>query len=380
MARRMMARCSPARMSSRLSPEGEALAQLGAREHGAGRVDAHGALRAAGQRPQLVQARGSSRRRCSRGSGRSRRRSGRSSGRRSPLPPRPPGWPSCPGRRCRARCACPGTWRGRRGRGRGSRSGSAPSGRGGAAARSPCPTLSTCWRSRATTPRTARSRAGGAPVQRGHRPERVILEAARRLRRVLDLEDRLVEEADETVEADAALPGLRLGEAHVALAREVAEEVALAARPRREEPAASSSIVPRIGIRGLVLGRGAGARHEQALDLTPQDPELRPVLLQPEQPLQLGQEPGLLGRAEPRPRSSAETRREPGVDEGLRERDLAGHVVVAAAVGDAAAEDALVLAEHHRLRGGGAEVDADGVLHAAPPAAASPRFCSIIWK
>ena len=39
---------------------------------------------------------------------------------------RRPGWPSCPGRRCRARCACRGTSRARRGRGRGSRCGSVP--------------------------------------------------------------------------------------------------------------------------------------------------------------------------------------------------------------------------------------------------------------
>ncbi len=81
------------------------LAQLGPREHGAGRVDAHRAGRLAGPSGRARAGRGSSRRRCSRGSGRSRPRSGRSSGTRSRCPGRRPGWPWCPGRRCRARCA-----------------------------------------------------------------------------------------------------------------------------------------------------------------------------------------------------------------------------------------------------------------------------------
>ncbi len=66
--------------------------------------------------------------------------------------------------------------------------------------------------------------------------------------------------------------------------------------------------------------------------------------------------------------------------------DRGGGVVVGARVGDAAPEHVAVLVDHHRLGGGGAQIDADEGLHgqciAAPWIAdwAAVRFCLIIWK
>ena len=66
--------------------------------------------------------------------------------------------------------------------------------------------------------------------------------------------------------------------------------------------------------------------------------------------------------------------REPRVDQRLAKRHLAGHLVVAAAVGDAASEDGCVLSQHDGFRRRRTEIDPDGVVHTAN------CFCASIWK
>ena len=114
MARRMMARCSPARMSSRFSPSDSRSRSSAPANTVQVELMRTGALRLHRQRAQLVQAQvhlvgdvaqvapaagGAAVVHLEGGDDAARRR---------------PGWPWCPGRRCRARCACRGTARARR--------------------------------------------------------------------------------------------------------------------------------------------------------------------------------------------------------------------------------------------------------------------------
>src|SRR5690606_7980063 len=107
-----------------------------------------------------------------------------------------------------------------------------------------------------------------------------------------------------------------------------------------------------------------------------EDAQLRAILLGPEPPFERRDPGGHASRVSGDGPVLARDEREARVDERLAERHLAGHVVVAARVGDAAAQHRAVLAEHDSLGGGRAEVDADGVVHEAAPS----RFWSSIWK
>jgi hypothetical protein len=106
-----------------------------------------------------------------------------------------------------------------------------------------------------------------------------------------------------------------------------------------------------------------------------QGAELAAELLEAESPLEDGEPPAPVLERDARVLELAGDAGEAGAGERFGERDLAGGVVVAPAVGDAAAEHVLPLVENESFGGGGAEVDADDVPHRSPP-----RFCSIIWK
>ena len=111
--------------------------------------------------------------------------------------------------------------------------------------------------------------------------------------------------------------------------------------------------------------------------------KLLEILLEPEVALQLAEESieraiERTGAAERLPEQV-----EAAVHQCLLLGDGRGGVVVRARVGDAAAEDVLVLVHDHGLGRGRAEIDADEATHAGPPqcaASAAVRFCLTIWK
>ena len=287
-------------MSSRFSPSDSRSRSSAPGEHGAGRVDAHRPGRLAGQRTELVQAEvhlvgdvaevapasgGAAvvhlerRRRC-----RARR----------------PGSPSCPGRRCRARCACPGTSRARRGRGTGSRSGSAPSGNGSRCAAVAGADRRGLLHVAVEDPRSRRARVARDPRVSGSAlegpVERLHQRAARSNSRAVGSRPRgsPCRTGRPAGRSARRLPRDLLGEREVAAAGEVAEEVALAlARPARTAPAPrlrmrsrTSSSAPRRLRRRRRSAAPELIRAHTSLELG----ELRAVLLGAEDALELAEE------------------------------------------------------------------------------------------
>ena len=188
-----------------------------------------------------------------------------------------------------------------------------------------------------------RGRARGRRRAGPERHLRVLVEMPRRLGGVLHVEDGLVEEAREQVEADARGAPLVLGQRQVAAAGQVAEEVALAPRPlgvervdlavpsaprcdRRMPAAAGGSVSRRERKRSQLACRARAAASGTARRGTAARARRSSVRRLP--------------GSRAMPLKLARDQREARVDQGLAERHLAGHVVVAAAVGDAAAEHA----------------------------------------
>jgi hypothetical protein len=212
-------------------------------------------------------------------------------------------------------------------------------------------------------------------------------------RAVLDVDDGLVVKVEQRVEGDAS--GLRhlLADVHDAGARDVPEEVGPA-------PGAALEHAGRLGVDALEhLRQGleharlavpdvAGAGRAQVLELLQE-------LFQADVELQVLHQLVYVLAGNGIAQAAAE-QGEAGADMGL----LLGHrgrrLVIGARVRDALAEDLHVGVHEDRLGGGRAEVDADVALHGAvlrPPQAALAggppprrfcsiicRFCSIIWK
>ena len=306
------------------------------------------------------------------------------------MPRRRPGSPWCPGRRCRAPCACPGT------------SSVAPrpwhrisericaSSKGSARGRSRCPR----WRparaecsASSTAPRSSGQRplegrttaASGCSPRSRPRPSRVLdgrgspCRRARRGRRSAAPRPRVRSSSRRLRVRSSALRMYWLP------ARSRKKSL-LRSRLRREELAASlgmarssssSTARPRPSRISLhpPRRRRARARRGRArpagCGTAPRESAARarfPPRGAPPRP--------------PRAASAAATMLKRAFDQRVGERHGAGHVVVAAAVGDPAPEDtrlarvARVRVEHDGLRRRRAEVDADGVPHAVTPLSA----------
>ena len=218
-------------------------------------------------------------------------------------------------------------------------------------------------------------------LQRGQQvaPDRVAVDA------VLDLDDRAVEQVQQVVVARADFLGHHFAGGQVLAAGDVAEEVRLALGTGREQQRrlggqAAEDLGQRIGDGAVAVAEAR--RGQAALAGLLQVGQLLQVLLGAEVALELGDEAvertvQRLGAAE-----LLAEQVEAAVDQRLLLGDGRRGVVVGARVGDAAAEDVLVLVDDHRLGGGRAEVDADEAAHgvlrsvwrrAAPSQTAPPR-------
>ena len=183
---------------------------------------------------------------------------------------------------------------------------------------------------------------------------------------VLDLDDRAVEHVEQEVVADPGFLRHRLAGREVLAAGDVAEEVRLALRARREQRRRlGGEALEHLGQRfadGLrrVAELGGG---EAPLAGRFEVGELLQVLLRAEIALELPEE--AVERAVQRPGlpERLPEQEEAAVDERLLLRDRRGRVVVRARVRDAAPEDVLVLVHDHCLGGGRAEIDADEAAH-----------------
>ena len=236
-----------------------------------------------------------------------------------------------------------------------------------------------------------RADRGGRGGGLGQRLERAIERAAQvgthrvAVDAVLDLDDRAVEDVEQHVVAQPRFLGHRLADREVTAAGDVAEEVGLPLRARGEHLGRLLAEPPEdLGQRGgdrFDVGAEAGS-FGVALAYLLEVGELFDELLAPEFALELPEEslepavqrPGALERAA--------QEREPRGHERLLLRDRGGGVVVRPRVGDAAADDVPGLVDHHRLGGGGAEVDADEAAHVMllQCAVVRERFWLIIWK
>ena len=106
--------------------------------------------------------------------------------------------------------------------------------------------------------------------------------------RVLDVEDRLVEQAGEHVEADAGLARFRFGQREVSRASEVAEEVALALGAVGVERGDFRRHLPEDAIdRRLERCRPGQQPSRELVQILGQHAQLRSILLGAEQPLEL---------------------------------------------------------------------------------------------
>ena len=201
---------------------------------------------------------------------------------------------------------------------------------------------------------------------------------------VLDLDDGLVEHADEHVLRQGIGVGGFLRQLHEGAGGQIAEEVRLALRsgdeqrgrphlhfvddlakhtverwlPTRIEVVVcgDQQFLAQRGESGTVLGlrKRRGDHRQQVLGAV-----------------------GKLGVALERSACEGEA----GVDERLGPRHGAGDIVVGTAVGNPAAEYLAVAIEDDRLGGGRPQVDADPAVHAAHPVApAGCRRCSIICR
>jgi hypothetical protein len=115
---------------------------------------------------------------------------------------------------------------------------------------------------------------------------RVLLEMARRRLQVLDLEDRLVVEPGERAEGGSLLARLPLGMAQVGAPREIAKEVALAARPFSKECLRLLLHPLENATHGVRIDSLETEFHEHPLQLVSERFELAPKLPEPEEALE----------------------------------------------------------------------------------------------
>ncbi len=211
-------------------------------------------------------------------------------------------------------------------------------------------------------------------VGRAHAARRAPEEIARvaRAQARLDLEDRAVVERDERLEGDLARSRERLRLGHERGARQIAEEVAppRGALDERRWRARLDRVdhlrrrtLERRAVRSRRLREVVRDRAPQLVEVT--DKKLEPKRLAERD--EVGLRAAALGK---RALEHVEARRRVRLDA----RDRAGHLVVAAAVGDAPPERRARLVEHDRLRRGRAEVDADDALHAGSPSFRTGRL------
>jgi len=182
---------------------------------------------------------------------------------------------------------------------------------------------------------------------------------------VLHHQDRLVEQAGQAIETQLLFGGDSLGQVQVAAAGQIAKEVALAlgllgVQLRGFGAHLLENLVDggeQLG-RGLGSGRGGYQRQigggrrvgfQEPANRVLESIELRTILLLTAtqlDPLQHLLQPRALDSVGCEP---AREQGETGVEQGFTQRDIAGHGVVAAAVGDTATEDLAVLTENHGL-------------------------------
>ena len=195
-------------------------------------------------------------------------------------------------------------------------------------------------------------------------------------------EDSGVEEAAQDVERNLSRLAQIFSELHVVGGGEVAEEVALTHSQFAEIGGSAVGHLLHDGIDRLLqllAVRGIARLFHHAMQGFAQTGKLIQMLAQAEVSLQRRKECLLYKRQGGFALHGLPREGEAGPHQRFLAYHLAGHIVVAAAVGDAAANHFSRIVQDDRLGGRGAEINANvdpQGAHALTPA----RFCSSIWR